>query len=154
MIIVFAIYSILYGISYFAIFVLFTAFFDKVRMAQFAAAIRTIPITILFLAITFVLVYLIPDQWWGNRVQHVMGGGITASFMCRRIIRDAELKLNRFRILIFCSLTVTALGVANELAESVLQASTGIILSPTTVDTWLDLWSNTIGIIIASFLFL
>jgi hypothetical protein len=104
--------------------------------------------------VTFVFVYLIPDQWWGNRVQHVLGGGIAASFMCFRIIRDAELKLNRFRILVFCFLTVNALGVANELAESVLQASTGIVLSPTTVDTWLDLWSNTIGIAIASFLFI
>ena len=154
MIIVFTIYSILYVISYFAIFLLFTAFFDKVRTPRRAPAIHTIFITILILAVTFVFVYLIPDQWWGNRVQHVLGGGIAASFMCSRIIRDAELKLNRFRILVFCFLTVNALGVANELAESVLQASTGIVLSPTTVDTWLDLWSNTIGIAIASFLFI
>lgn len=47
----------------------------------------------------------------------------------------------------------TALGVANELFEFLLQSTTHLVFSPTVTDTWLDLLSNTIGIGVAVSIF-
>lgn len=146
MFIVFLEYSLLYVLSYWAVFLLFTEFFASLKWPRLAAAARTIGAVVGFLMIGFILVRLIPDEWWGNRVQHALCGGATAFYMCYRIICDADLRLTRFQTVIICCFTVTALGVANELAEFVEQALFDVVLSPTTVDTWLDLWSNTAGI--------
>ena len=117
MFIVFLEYSLLYMLSYWAVFVLFTEFFGSLKWPSLEAAARTIGAVVLVLAMGFILVRLIPDEWWGNRVQHALCGGVTAFYMCYRIIRDAALRLTRFQTVIICCFTVTALGVANELAN-------------------------------------
>jgi hypothetical protein len=148
-ILLFFAYAILYVVSYVALFILFTAFFDRPRFPSRSRAAITLLQIIAILAIVFLIVHSIADSWWSNRIQHALAGGGTAFFMCWRILIDARIKLSKFRALFFCFLVVLALGVANELAESIVQGMTQLVFSPTSTDTWLDLWSNTVGALAA-----
>lgn len=138
-------YAALYTVAYVPLYALFTAFFDKERFPQWRIAVHSLGWVLAALAIAFFFSYSLTDLWWANRVQHALGGGAVAYFMCWRIANDARLSLSRLKTLVFCFLVVMALGVANELVESLLQQYTSIIFASDTSDTWLDLWSNTIG---------
>ena len=85
----------------------------------------------------------------GNRLLHAVGGGFVGSLLCFLVVKDGRLAINKWQFLIITALIVTALGVANELYEFVLQMYFHHISSATVIDTWQDLTSNTVGIIIS-----
>lgn len=88
------------------------------------------------------------DPWWQNRLLHGLGGGSLAFLVCFLAFRDNALPLNRLQFFILGFLIVTALGVANELAEFFGQKYLALSFARTIEDTWLDLASNTIGAVL------
>ena len=72
-----------------------------------------------------------------------------AMLVCYRAMKDAHLKISRFQFVALSLLLATAMGVANELMEFSIQTTAGIIFAPNTMDTWLDLTSNTVGMVVA-----
>jgi uncharacterized membrane-anchored protein len=89
----------------------------------------------------------------GNRLLHAMGGGFTAFLVSYFATRDSGVQLTRIQFFIISALVVTALGVGNELAEFFFQETIGTISAQSTIDTWQDLLSNTIGLILAASIF-
>ena len=121
---------ITFWIAYSALFVLVPMFFTglpvRPTMAVFYSLLLIASLNILFGAIQL----LIPEPFWANRFQHTMGGVVAF-------------------VMFFLVVRVTALGVANELLEFFLQQTTGIIFNDDIFDTWLDLFSNTNGALLA-----
>lgn len=95
----------------------------------------------------------IPDPFLANRALHGLAGGFMAFFACFLAVRDSRLSLTRFQFFVIAALIVTALGVANELVEFVGQAYFGFVFAETITDTWLDLLSNSIGILFGALCF-
>jgi hypothetical protein len=90
---------------------------------------------------------------FGNRFLHAIGGGFVAFLVSSFAARDSGVRLTRFQFFIISALIVTALGVGNELAEFFSQEALGTISAPSTIDTWQDLLSNTIGLLLAALIF-
>ena len=97
-------------------------------------------------------VQLVPDTFWANRLQHAFGGGFMALVVYIFALRDSDISLRIFQAVIFGILIVTALGVGNELLELTLQTFTGVQFTHYLTDTWLDLLSNTVGVLAGAFL--
>lgn len=95
------------------------------------------------------LAFTISHPEFGNRVLHGFGGGFMAFLVCFLVIKDSKLAINKFQFFVLSALIVTALGVMNEIAEFFLQNFYGLHFSPNINDTWLDLMSNTAGILLA-----
>lgn len=145
---------LLYLVTYVVFFFLLPYFFTQRRPAfGKQAAFSMLSILVLIFAIEIITAF-IPDQEIGNRILHALGGGFVAFLICLFAARDTGLRISKTRFLIFSFLLVTGLGVANELLEFLLQNITQVIYSPTTTDTWLDLLSNTIGILLGAACFL
>lgn len=103
-----------------------------------------------------IVVIIVPDPALSNRIQHAFAGGFAAFLVCYLVVRDLHIPLNQFQFVVFSTLIVTALGVGNELAEFVFQEYIPIFpfqFSETPIDTWLDLVSNTIGIVLGAICF-
>jgi hypothetical protein len=142
-------WPLLYVFAYFFLFYTIPVFFVQPRPKLPRTAWRTI----LFLIISVVLIFLfmeyIPNKELGNRIQHAVGGGMLAFYLYYRVVRDTHIKITPMQFFVLGFLTVTALGVANELFEFLLQSLRLHISAVTYDDTWLDLTSNTIGATLA-----
>ena len=97
----------------------------------------------------YALSEVIPNPWWGNRVLHIIGGGITATLACFLAAHEGMPHMRRRRFLATTILAVTGLGVANEMAEFGLQHLTDVIYATDMEDTWWDLASNTAGMFLS-----
>jgi hypothetical protein len=95
----------------------------------------------------------IQDLELANRILHIFGGGFMGFFVCFLAARDSGVNINKFQFFVFSVLIVLALGIANELFEFFLQTYFELISAATVTDTWLDLTSNAIGIVIAGLCF-
>jgi drug/metabolite transporter superfamily protein YnfA len=144
-------------LSYFILAEVFYLFFEKqiglkreVKRASFSLAL----IIVLSLAI-YSLVFSIENVEVGNRILHGFGGGFMAFLVCFLVVRDNKMPMTKTQFFILSSLFVTALGVTNEIVEFVFQNYFGqTLMAATTInDTWLDLVSNTAGLLIASVCF-
>lgn len=149
-------YTITFGlcVSYFILFFLFPYFFEGGSGAKLSY--RSLISILIICAVSFVsctIALSIHDKEIGNRVLHIFAGGFTAFLVCFLAVRDSGLKLRRFQFFLFSTLIVLALGVLNEVIESLLQYYFNIVSVKTPVDTWLDLNSNIVGILIASICF-
>ncbi len=100
-----------------------------------------------------VLMHYIDDRELANRVEHTLGGGFLGFLVCYLVARDAAKKITHFQLLILGFLVVTTLGVGNEIIEFVAQEHFGIAFAKNLNDTWLDLVSNTLGVLIAALFF-
>jgi|SRR5581483_9008416 len=138
------------GVSYLLLYFLFPLLFtNKLISLKLKSLYSIIYVVVFSLTVNFIS-NSIADQWFGDRILHIFGGGVTAFLVCFLVVRDSKLKINKFQFLVISLLTVTSLGVVNELIEFFLQMLTHIIFAPTITDTWLDLLSNTIGAIIGA----
>lgn len=97
---------------------------------------------------------VVPDWQLANRALHVFGGALPAYLACILAARAAGLTIGRARIVLAAALMVTALGVANEHVELVLQQFWHLRFAAGPLDTWLDLASNTAGIVLGALLLL
>ncbi len=103
--------------------------------------------------ITFSLFLSVDDYPLANRLQHALGGGFLGFMVCFLAWRSSRLTINRFQFFLFSFLIVIALGVANEIVEYVLQNYFSMLMARTINDTWLDLISNIVGILVGSAIF-
>ena len=100
--------------------------------------------------ITLVVMFQIDDREIANRIEHIFGGGFLGFLVCYLVARDAAKKITYFQLFVLGFLTVTALGVGNEILEFVAQEHFGIVLAKDLNDTWLDLVSNMLGTLLAA----
>lgn len=69
--------------------------------------------------------------------------------VCFLAIKNLQFGISKFQFILVSALTATAFGVGNELLEFFLENYFGLIANVSMNDTWLDLLSNTAGIIFA-----
>jgi hypothetical protein len=136
---------------YVALRVLFPYFFQQRVAPLDATALRTVLGIVAAALLVFAASAAIPDIELGNRLLHAVGGGFLASMVSFLAARDSRIHITRFQLFVLIGLVVLALGIANELAEFVLQEYTDLVFAETITDTWLDLASNLAGIIVATF---
>lgn len=139
--------------AYFGLTYLYWAFFEGRLPPPFRRrSLYSILGISVFMLLVFMGVYLSPsmDIGIGNRILHAIGGGFLAYIVCVVAVRDSGLRIRGMRFFIFSFLIVTALGVANEMLEFLLQSYTPLVFSPTVTDTWLDLASNLVGTLLGA----
>lgn len=140
-------------IVYALLLVLYSLFFKGVMPTirpRFGYSV--ILILALYVAISL-LAGSIDDLDLSNRVLHVFGGGFLGFIVCFLAVKDIRLKISRFQFVVFSLLTVSALGVGNEIIEYFLQNYTSLSFATSANDTWLDLMSNSFGAFIAAVIF-
>ena len=135
--------------AYFILIDFFPHFFVQEVTYPRRSPIFPLVCIILFSVVAYAISYALPDPEIGNRILHI-SGGFAGFLMCFFAARDSRVRINKFQFFVLGALIVLALGVANELLEFFLQEYAGIISVTTATDTWFDLMSNTIGILIAS----
>lgn len=88
---------------------------------------------------------------FGNRILHAVGGGVLGYLAWFLAVRNFNLPLGRLSGFVIGFMLITTLGVANEIAEFILQEYFHYgIFALSDIDAWLDLTSNTIGILCAT----
>lgn len=143
------------AVFYFLSYYFFYFFFKNSKPPTLAiqTAIRSLFYIVAFSLAVYFISYNIPSLSWGNRIIHTFGGGFLAYLTCFLAVKDSRLKIGRIRFFIFSALLVVALGVFNEIAEFVLQNYFNFWAAPTINDTWLDLISNSVGILLSAICF-
>lgn len=141
------------GLTYYILLAVYAYFFEKRLPLLTQKSLVSIALIILFSIISLVITLMITDPWWSNRFLHAVGGGFLAFLVCFLAAKDAQVSISKFQFFIFSMLTVTSLGVVNEIAESFLQNYTHFVFATEINDTWLDLISNTIGAFFAAICF-
>jgi len=127
----------------------FSVFFNDRRPSLKGISPSSLGMITLISIFSYIVSFMVPDREWGNRVIHALGGGVTTFVVCFRVVKDFKIPLTRFQFFIFCALTVTAIRVGNEILEYFLQNYFNIMFAGNVNDTWLDLMSNTVGILLA-----
>lgn len=139
-------------VSYLGLLILFRAFFQSDWGGLRFASMRSIVFITALTIVSYGVSISIQDAEVSNRVLHALGGGFVAYFVCFRVAKDARLQINQLQFFVFSALIVTAMGVGNEVAEFVLQNYTELVFADSINDTWLDLISNSVGILAAAVL--
>lgn len=138
--------------GYFIFFALLPFLFNKrVNRVGKIDVFSVIIIAFLSLA-SYFLVNSISNIEISNRVLHA-SGGFLAFLVCFLVIRNSKLHLTKFQFFFFSFLIVTTLGVANEITEFFLQNYFNFLAATSINDTWLDLISNTVGLLVAAIIF-
>ncbi len=146
--------SIILCLSYFLVLFFFNTFFvGKANVTTEFKPIRSMVLILLFCFLIFTMISKIYDPELHNRVLHMLGGAFISYLACFLVVEDRNIKINKIQFFIFSALVVTTLGVGNELLEFFLQHYTHLVFSNDSLDTWLDLASNTAGIFIAALVF-
>ncbi len=148
-------FAVTFGLCFVYYFLehVFNLFFER-HLAHLSKRSVGSVVTIIFVSLLgYFLVTLIPDPDTGNRVLHMLGGGFLAIMVCFLVVKDSRIRMTKFQFFVFSFFVVTALGVGNEILEFFLQNYAGLEASATINDTWLDLISNTAGIIAGSICF-
>ena len=136
--------------TYFILLSLFPTFFAQKITLPRRSPWFSLSCIIAFLALAYAISFSIQDPELNNRAVHIFGGGFAGLLTCFFAARDSRVLINKFQFFVFSALIVLALGVANELFEFILQMYGWIISSASFEDTWFDLASNAIGIVLAS----
>jgi hypothetical protein len=105
---------------------------------------------IAFSAMAYAMSYSLSDQEFSNRVLHIFGGGFAGFLTCFLAVRNSGVRIRKLQLFVVSVLIVLALGTAHELLEFFLQTYAGIMSATTITDTWLDLTSNVVGMLLAS----
>lgn len=128
-------------------------FFNEHRTIRDHISLWSIAQILLLYTIVVALVFSIRDIELGNRLLHSIGGGFAMFMVCYLSIRDSRLAIGPIRFFFFSLLVVTSLGVVNELAEFLIEQFVEFEFARGAYDTWLDLLSNTVGLLLAASLF-
>lgn len=142
--------------SYIILFFLFPYFFKGELPKISVRSLGSIAIIFVASITSFVVSEMIPDPELKNRVLHGLGGGFVAFLVCFLAARDSNVAITKFQFFILSVLVVTAMGVGNEIVEFFVQEYFPFIhfvFSAGPLDTWLDLVSNTVGILVAAVCF-
>jgi hypothetical protein len=93
------------------------------------------------------------DNYFGNFVYHLVGGGVMSTFFGLYILKTFKIQLNWRLEIVLLFAFVSMLGVMNELLEFGLETLRLGIFSLDTHDTWRDLLANTTGALMAWLLY-
>ncbi len=93
---------------------------------------------------------MISDIEISNRILHACGGGMAMVLITYFASRASRISLSRFQFFCIAFCIASIFGIFNELLESVLQWIYGMRFTLSVEDTWYDLWSNSIGALIAT----
>ena len=143
-------YLIVYPFTYLVLFFLFPYFFGQPPTRVSWRSVPSVVFIMLLSLLFFAISAAVPDEELSNRMLHVLAGGLTAFLVCFLAMRDSKVKITKFQFIVFGALMVIAMGVANEVVEFFGQNYTTLIFAQNINDTWLDLISNTVGIIIGT----
>jgi hypothetical protein len=147
--------TLVMALVYIGLMVSFPAlFFQKTEKLNLRKALTSIVIISALSISAYVVSFFLSDPEFSNRILHAWGGGFLGFLICYLAASDAKLRLTKFQFFVFAFLFVSTLGVGNEISEYILQIVTGEPYAPHITDTWLDLISNTVGILIASLFFI
>ena len=131
---------------------LFLPWFFEVKRQKFGVeTLVSLAVILSFVFFTLVVANIVIGGELGNRIQHAFAGGFAAYMTYFFALKDSKIKLPFLKIAVFGFFLVTTLGVLNELAEFSAQHFLGLTFATTIEDTWLDLASNTFGILISIF---
>lgn len=136
-------------ISYFTLSFIFPFFLENRLLKIGLKSLVSIGLIFILSFLGYFIAFNIQDSELGNRFLHGFGGGFMALLVCFLVVKDSGLQIRKFQFIFLSLLTVTALGVANEILEFFLQNYAGMTFSTSVNDTWLDLISNTVGMLIA-----
>lgn len=136
--------------SYFVLLELFSLFFNGKLIRVSTKALRSVLIIFVLTVVGYTITFLIPDLELGNRILHGFVGGFLTFLICFLVVRDGGFNITKFQFFIFSLLVVTALGVLNEHVEYFLQTYVRLLFYSNPKDTWLDLLSNTVGILLSA----
>jgi len=143
-------------ISLYFVLPLFYALFFNQQLPSFSQlTLRSISIIVVASLLIIAVIVNIPEPF-SNRIQHAVLGGFMAFLVCFLAVKDSALSINKFQFFTLSAFVVTTLGVGNEIMEFIVQEYLPIIhfvFAATITDTWLDLVSNTVGILIAALCF-
>lgn len=128
-------------------------FWGQKRAPASARNVYSLMVVLCVFTISFLVSVFVSDPAIGNRILHAFGGGFTAFVVYALAARDSQVVHTRFQFFVLGFLLVTTLGVCNELAEFAGEYITTLSFVPDVYDTWYDLLSNTVGIVIAMFLY-
>jgi hypothetical protein len=138
-------------VAYFVVFWLFSVFFTGVRINLTSTrTLLSLAIIFAWSCIVYAVTFLMTDLELGNRVLHLFGGGVMGVIICFLAARDGRFVISRLQFFIMSLLLVTAMGVFNEHVEYFLQTYVRFLFYSNPRDTWLDLLSNTGGILLAN----
>lgn len=140
-------------IAYFFLEHLFNLFFERHLAHVNKRNISSVLTIILSSSFVYLIAYLIPDVNLSNRFLHMIGGGFLSVMVCFLVVKDSRIHISKFQFFVFSFFIVTALGVGNEIMESILQNYTSMVFATSINDTWLDLISNLMGILAGSICF-
>ncbi|MBI5138281.1 MAG: hypothetical protein HZA95_00600 [Candidatus Vogelbacteria bacterium] len=132
---------------YFVVYFVAPKFFEKTSAPlAWKHTLRSLVVILVTAFIAMYLVFATPSEWWGNRIQHALGGGFVATMVCYLAVKDSKIKLSYLQFIFATLMLVSLLGVGNEVVEYLAQHFLDIISAATVDDTWLDLVSNLVGI--------
>jgi len=141
-------------VAYYVIFKIFTVFFSAEKARISIASIRSVVIILVISVLGYIITFKITDLELGNRVLHIVVGGFLVTLICFLVVKDGGFQINKLQFFIFSLFVVTAFGVFNEHIEYFLQTYVRVLFYSNPRDTWLDLLSNSIGIISANIILL
>ena len=136
--------------AYLILFAFFPYFFTGTVVRLPKRSFVSVALIVVLSICGYAVVLHTRDLELGNRILHAFGGGFIAFMICFLAVKDAKVQLTRFQFCVMAALIVTGLGVANEILEFFLQHWTAFVFMRSNDDTWLDLLSNTVGIIIGA----
>ncbi len=142
--------TVAFCVVYAGLLFFFPYFFEKRKVVLSRRSIISLVWIAGLSLLAYFVSYNISDQQLGNRILHAFGGGFLALLTSFFAARDSKVQITKFQFFVMSLLLVTSLGVANELAEFVMQTVTGTMFTDSLIDTWLDLTSNTVGLLLAS----
>jgi len=140
-------------IAYFGLYFLFPYFFENKIRKLTSKSFYSISAIIILSLIGYHISAIIPNFELSNRFLHAFGGGFMGFFVCFLVAKDSLVKISKFKFLLFSAMIVLTLGIGNEIMEFTLQNTTSMIFSTHINDTWLDLISNTVGVLVGALCF-
>lgn len=136
------------GASYFLLSFIFSKFFSQPLAIEKLKKLKPVCIIVVLSLVISAISHEMPVGP-DNRFLHALGGGLMVVLVCFLAIKNLQFGISRFQFIVVSALTATAFGVGNELLEFFLENYFGLIANVSLNDTWLDLLSNTVGIIFA-----
>jgi len=104
-------------------------------------------IVLLFLVVVVSTELMTNEIIW-NRLLHAFWGWFIMIVVTLFSLKASQVKINKFQFLFLWFFIATTFWVVNELTESFWQIVLHYTFSSYFNDTWLDLWSNTVGAIV------
>lgn len=136
-------------VAYFILYYLFPYFFTSKIRPIHQTSLYSIGYILIVYAVVYFVSISIEDIEFANRILHTFGGGFLSFMICFFVVKDTRLSLSRFQFFIFSFLVAVGLGVVNEIIEFFLQNYLHMVMATSISDTWFDLISNCVGVLIA-----